>query len=189
MKLTYKKYFTTVALIWTGCIILFFFTYMLVLAPQKKSKKQIEKQFAEKKQIYNSALKAAREETRIRLSEQVEYLRSKSRDFVIDFEDSATLTFDISQIARGKKLASFSIENKDKPGSSAIPNCNYISENHIDVRFTAGFNPFAAFLNALERHRPVVFADSFTITRSDQNDSGHQVSMALSIFVRKKPNG
>ena len=49
MNPLYKKYFTTVALIWASCFMIFFFVYMLVLAPQIKSKKQIDKQLAEKK--------------------------------------------------------------------------------------------------------------------------------------------
>ena len=186
MKSIYRKYFTTIALIWAGCFVLFLFVHMLVLAPQEKCKKHIDKQLAEKKQIYNSALRTAQEETQIQLSEQIERLQSGLKDFVTDFENSANLTFDISQVASEKEVASFSIRTKDNPGGSSIPNCNYICGNHIDVSFTAGFNQFATFLNALERHRPVIFVDKFTITRSDQNNSAHQVSMDLSVFVRKQ---
>ena len=57
MKSIYRKYFAIAALVWAGCFILFLFVYMFVLAPQKRSKEHFEKQFAEKKQIYNSAQK------------------------------------------------------------------------------------------------------------------------------------
>jgi len=186
MKPIYKKYFATIALIWAGCFVLSFFVHMLVLAPQKKNKRQVETQLAEKKRIYSSVLDTAKEETKLELNEQIEYLRSSLRDFVIDFEDSANLTFDISQIANEKEVASFMIRTRDDSGGSAIPNCNYICENHIDISFTASFNQFAAFLNALERHRPVIFVDKFTITRSDEDSSGHQVKMSLAVFVRKQ---
>ncbi len=180
----YRKYFATAALIWAGCFILFLFIYMIVLAPQKKSRKQVENQLAEKKRIYNSALKATEEETRIWLNEQIENLRSKLNGFAIDFEDSANLTFDISQIASEKKLDSFSIKGKDAGKNSA--DFKYLYENRIDVGFTAAFNQFAAFLNALERHWPVIFVDSFKITRSRRDDSGHKVNMGLAVFVRKR---
>lgn len=183
----YKKYFMTTALIWAGCFILFLFVYMIVLAPQKKSRKQIENQLAEKKQIYNSALKATHEETRIWLNEQIENLRNKLNRFVIDFEDSANLTFDISQIANEKKLDSFSIKGKD--AGKGPTDFKYLCENRIDVSFTAAFNQFATFLNALERHWPVIFVDSFKITRSKRDDSGHKVNMGLAIFVRKRQDG
>ncbi|KPJ65706.1 MAG: hypothetical protein AMJ43_10235 [Coxiella sp. DG_40] len=180
----YKKYFMTAALIWAGCFILFLFVYMIVLTPQRKSRKQIENQLAEKEQIYNSALKATEEETRISLNEQIENLRRKLNDFVINFEDSANLTFDISQIAGDKKLDSFSIKGKEAgQGSSDL---KYLYENQIDVAFTAAFNQFATFLNALERHWPIIFVDSFKITRSRQEDSEHKVNMGLAVFVKKQ---
>lgn len=184
----YKKYFTTVALIWAGCFVLFFFVYMLVLMPQKKSKRQIENKFAEKKKIYDSALRASQDRTKKRLNKQIQNLENRLKDFVIDFEDSANLTFDISQIAKEKGVTSFSIRSVDDRMDSDIPDCNHICENHIDIDFVAGFNQFAAFLNALERHRPVVFVDKFAITRSDQKNSEHQIDMSLVVFV-KKPQG
>ena len=176
-----------ISLTWAGCFVLFFFIYLLVLAPQKQSEKQIERQLAEKEQMYESALKATREETKFRLNEQIEYFQNSLKDFVIDFEDSANLIFDISQIANDKGVASFSIKGKEVRGGSEIPNCNYIRENHISISFiTADFNQFATFLNALERYRPVVFIDKFKIIRSNQDGSGHQVNMDLAVFVRKQ---
>jgi Tfp pilus assembly protein PilO len=106
-------------------------------------------------------------------------------DFVIESDDSANLTLDISQIASEKKLDSFMIKTKENRENSAIPDCKYITEDRIDIGFNAGFNQFAAFLNALERHQPVVFIDTFSIARSKQDDSGHKVNMNLAVFARK----
>ncbi len=188
MKLIHKKYLITTALIWVCCFILFFFAYMLVLAPQAKSKKQTSEQLAEKKQVYDSALKAAHEETRIRINKEIEHLRNKLKDFVVDSEDSTNLTFDISQIANEKRVGSFSVKSKDDHRGSEIPNCKHVRQSHIDVSFTADFSQFATFLNALERHRPFIFVDKFTIARSDREDSDHKVGMNLSVFVRS-PQG
>ena len=184
MKSAYKKYFTTAALVWAGCFAFFFFVYMLVLSPQQNSRKQIAKQLVEKKQVRDSAIQAAQEETRVKLNEQLGYLRNKAKEFVINFEDSANLTFDIRQIAEEKGITSFSIRTQDNRSGSPLPNCKYIYENHIDISFNAEFNQFAAFLNALERHRPVVFIDRFSITSANQDNSGHQVKMDLVVFVR-----
>jgi len=191
MSSIYKKYLTKAALIWAGCFALFFLVYMLMLEPQKKSKKQVEKQLAEKKQMYESVLKATQEETKVQLNEQMERLRNNLEDFVIDFEDSANLTFDIGRIASEKEVASFSIapQGENKRRDSTISDYEYIFESRIDVSFTAGFNQFATLLNALERHRPVVFVDKFIIARSKQGDSGHDVSMELAVFVKKRQGG
>ena len=185
MKVSYRKYFTKVALIWGGCFVLFFLIHILVMGPQKKSKKQVEEQLAEKKRLYDSALEATREETKLRLNEQIEHLRNKLRDFVL--EDLGNLTFDISQIAGEKKInPPPTIKGKNKSKSSAKPKYDYISEEQININFTASFNQFATFLNRLERHRPVVFIDRFTITRSRQGNSDHKVDMDLAVFVRKR---
>jgi len=178
----------TAGLIWAACFVIFLLAYMLVLGPQKNYEKSIENKLTEKKQVYESAVRAAQKETKIQLTEQIERLQSRLQDFVTDFEDSANLTFDISQIANEKKVASFSIKTKDSRGLSAIPDCSYICENQIEISFTGGFNQFATFLNALERHRPVLFVDKFTITSSGQDDSGYQVSLNVAAVVKKQPS-
>ncbi len=176
----------TAGLIWAACFVIFLLAYMLVLGPQKNYEKRIENKLAEKKQVYESALRAAQKETKIRLNEQIERLQSRLQNFVIDFEDSANLTFDISQIANEKNVASFSIKSKDSRGPSTKSEAKYIRENHIVISFIGGFNQFATFLNALERHRPVLFVDKFSITRSGQDDSGYQVSLNVAAFVKKQ---
>ena len=189
MKSIYRKHLTTVALIWAGCFVLLFFIYMLVLAPQKRSKRQSDKELSEKKQAYEAAVQAAQEGTKRKLNEQIERLQYSLKEFAIDFEDSANLIFDIRRIATDKEVGSFSIEPKDTRRVLRKSGLKHISESHIDISFTAGFNQFAALLNALERYRPVVFVDKFTITRSkDKKDveSGHRVDMSLAVFVRKR---
>jgi Tfp pilus assembly protein PilO len=176
----------TAGLIWAACFVIFLLAYMLVLGPQKNYEKHIENKLTEKKQVYESALRAAQKETKIRLNEQIERLQSRLQDFVIDFEDSANLTFDIGQIANEKDVDSFSIKSKDSRGLSTIPECKYICENQIVISFIGGFNQFATFLNALERHRPILFVDKFTITRSGQDDSDCQVSLNVAAFVKKQ---
>lgn len=191
MKLAYKKYFMTTALIWASCFIVFVFAYMLVLAPQNESKKEVEEQLSKKMQVYSSALQAAQEETKTRLNKQIEDLRDTLKEFVVDFEGSANLTFEISQIAKERRITPSTIEvSQEVRGGSVIPDCKYISENRIDISFLAtNFNQFAVFLNALERHRPVIFVDSFKIIRAEKRDSGHRVEMSLSVFVRKRQEG
>ncbi len=183
---TYKKYFKTAGLIWAACFVVFLLVYILVLGPHKNNKNLIENKFAEKKQVYESALRAAQKETKIQLNEQIEHLQNRLKDFVADFEDSANLTFEISQIADEKKIASFNIKGKDNPVLSGEPDSKYISENRIVINFVGGFNQFATFLNALERHRPVLLVDKFTITRSGQDDSVFRVSLDVAAFVRKQ---
>lgn len=182
----YRKYLTRTAIAWAACLVLFVLVYILVLGPQKSSRKRLESTLAEKKEQYEFAQRAAQEQTIIRLNEQIEGLRDIIKDFVVDFEDSANLTFDIGRIANKEKVASFSIKNNDKQGISEIPDCNIICESHIDISFIAGFDQFATVVNALERHQPVLFVNEFTISRSNKDDSTYQVTLDVAAFIKKQ---
>jgi len=186
MKSIYKKRFKRIALVWVGYLMLPLLVYISALAPQKKNIKNIEKQISETKQIYDSALQATKQETKSRLNKELEEFQENLGNFVINFEDSADLTFDISQIAGDKKVGDFSIKTKDKSGVTAIPNCSQICESQFDISFTADFNKFATLLNAIERNQPVVFVDKFAISRSTRDDLEHPVTMNLTVFVKKK---
>jgi len=186
---TYRKLFTTVGLIWAGCLILFVFAYMIALAPQLKSKKKVENQLAETKWMCDSAIQANKKDTKIRLKKEIENLQNKLNDFVIDFEDSANLIFDISQIAKEKKVDSFSIGTADDRRDSAGVDLKELREGSINISFEGSFNQFATFLNTLERHRPVVFVDNFKIKRSQQKESGHKVDMKLAVIMLKRQDG
>jgi hypothetical protein len=189
MKLIYKKNLTTVALIWAGCFILLFLVYLLVLVPQSKSKKNIENDLVEIEQQYQTILRADEDETKIRLKGQIEELQNKLGSFVLDSADSANLTLDIGKIASEQKITTFNIETKNQGGISEIPNCNYIGEHHIDISFTGQFNQFVIFLNTLERHRPVIFVDGFTVTRSKTAEKlEHRASLSVTVFVKKEQN-
>ena len=182
----YRKYLTRTAIAWAACLVLFILAYTLVLGPQKSSRKRIESTLAEKKELYEFAQRATQEQTKIRLKEETEGLLNTLKDFVVDLEDSANLTFDIGRIANEEGVSSFSVKNKDKQGISEIPDCNSISENHIDISFIAGFNQFATIVNALERHQPVLFVNEFTISRSNKGEPTYQVKLDVAVFVKKQ---
>lgn len=182
----YRKYLTRAAIAWAACLVLFVLAFIFVLGPQKSNRRHLENTLAEKKEQHEMAQRATQEQTKIRLNEQIEGLRFILKDFVVDLEDSANLTFDIGRIANEEDVSSFSIKNNDKQGVLEIPDCNSICENHIDISFIAGFDQFATFVNALERHQPVLFVNEFTISRSNKGESIYQVSLDIAAFVRKQ---
>lgn len=183
---SYKIYLIRAAIMWAACLVLFVLAYLFVLGPQKDTRRNLENKLAEKNEQLEMAQIAAREQTKERLNKEIENMRDTLKNFVIDMENSANLTFDIGQIANEEKVSSFSIKNKNKQGLSDIPDCNCISENHIDIGFIAGFNQFATFLNALERHQPVLFVNEFSIAPSNKDKSAYQVTLDVAAFVKKQ---
>ncbi len=191
MNSVYGKYLTKMAAIWAGCFVLFLITHMLVLAPQKNTKQELEQKLREKKRIHNLAIEMAKKENRIKLNEELEDLREKLNAVAVDFENATNLTFDISRIANEEKVSSFSIESGRVVGRNDKKSRNkHILESNYDVSFLANdFNQFAALLNALERHKPAIFVDTFTIRRSGRgggDDSKHRVKMDLTVLIKKK---
>jgi hypothetical protein len=187
MKVTVKKYLKTTALAWAACFILFGCLYMMLLAPQISEKNKIQKELDEKQTIFNSALQASRKDTKIRMENEIGDLRSNLGRFVIDTEDLANLIFDISQMAKDKQVRSFSIESKDEKSSSRVPNCQLLGHNRIDLSFTSDFKLFATMLNSLERNKPFVFVDKFSIRQSSsQAQTTPDVRMNLSVFVKEE---
>jgi hypothetical protein len=182
----HKKYLIASGIVWAVCLALFIVAYLLVIGPQNRQKKHIEGELEKYTQKYEFAQNAAQEETRNRLHAEIELLQDKVKNFVVDSKGAEDLTFDISQIASENKVRSFSVESEDVRAAPGITDSNNISESHIKVSFTAGFNEFAGFLNSLERHRPVLFVSEFTLIRAKKDDLTYHVTMDVAAFVRRK---
>ncbi len=84
-------------------------------------------------------------------------------------------------------MGAFTVKTSEqgKDSGSALAAKN-LQENRIEIAFASNFRQFASFLNALERHQPVIFVDRFKVSRGDQSGTPNKVDMALSFFVRKK---
>jgi len=186
MKSDIKKRCTTVGLIWIASLIVFGFVYMLFLEPQRQRRRDMSARLSECKKTYAAALVAAQEQTQARLAKQVGALESRLDDFVVDFDDSANLTFDISATALKHNIESFSITSLKEGGGSADTGFKDVAISRFNVSFTAEFNQFAAFLNALERHRPMIIVEGFTIARSSVPDRGHGAKLDLAVLVRRR---
>ncbi|MCK4914212.1 MAG: hypothetical protein KAS69_06435 [Planctomycetes bacterium] len=183
-KSAFKKYITTIAMVWCGGFVLLLFGYTTMLVPQRKQMQSLKKQLISQKENYEYAISATLQDNKDKLSEQIELLRSKLTDFVVDFEDSANLTFDIGKIASEKKVSAFKIGFKNKCQNLQGQEYSYINEKRINVSFNASFNRCAAFLNSLERHRPIIFVDEFKITQKDCDKSQPLIDMELAVFVK-----
>ena len=183
MKINIKKYLSKILFVWAGFFFVALQMYIFVLAPQIKEKKRLGDELAKISERYQQAQDAASEADRMRLNKQIDSLKNEAGGFAVSVEDSANLTFDISRLADQLKLSALAVKTR---GDEPIQNCSHICENRILINFTSAFNQFFALINALERHRPVVFVDTFSITRpSQQVQEGNEVTMELAVFVTK----
>jgi len=185
MKSIYRKYFTIGILFWAICFVVLLLSYLVVLAPQERLRRMTERKLAETKRLAQSARDAAEEKNKNKLLEQLTRSNNSLKDFVVEQENAANLTFDIGRISSEIKLNSFSSIPTGSEGTLKTDNYKHINARQISVNFNSSFNKFAVFLNALERNRPVVFIDTFSITRSTEGGSGHKVDMKLAVLVGK----
>ena len=183
MKSIYRKYFKIGILFWVVCFIVLLLSYLLVLAPQERLRRMTERKLADTKHLAQSAREAAEERNKNLLLEQLSNSGNRLKDFVVEQENAANLTFDIGRISSEVKLNSFSSIFTGSEGTIKTDNYKHIIARQISVNFNSSFNKFAIFLNTLERSRPVVFIDTFSITRSGESDSGHKVDMKLAVLV------
>ncbi len=185
MKSIYRKYFKIGIIFWVGCFIILFFSYLLVLAPQEKRRREIDRKLNDTKNLAQSAREAAQERNKAKLIELLTDSGNKLKEFVVDPENAANLTLDIGRISSDVNLNAFSSIFAGSEGATRTDNYKHIIPRQISVNFNSSFNKFAVFLNTLERRRPVIFVDTFSITRSGESDSGHKVDMKLAVLVGK----
>jgi hypothetical protein len=177
------------SVVWAASLVLFVLAYFLVISPKLQVKAQLVKEVVEKQQEYDAAVNAAQEDNKKKLADEIEGLKIKLGGYAVEFEESANLTFDIGRIAADKQVISFTVKTAEQYKDSDKSGPKYLQENRIDIAFGSNFGQFAAFLNALERHRPVIFVDRFKVSRGERGDTLHRVDMGLSVYVRKRPEG
>jgi len=188
MKPVYQKYVKTVTTVWLVSFVVLAGAYMFLLAPQSSIRRQLDQQLAQKKRACGQAQLAADQEYRNKQQEEIERLASKLRDYVVGSDESDSMTFNISQIARKTSIDAPNIKNEQKSnrGPSDSFECEFITENYISVDFAGDFDQFAKLLNALERHRPAIFVEAFSIERSKRDGALPDVDMRLAFFARKQ---
>lgn len=186
MNKNFKKDFKTVSLIWLAGVGFSVLLYFILISPQIKLKQQLVDQLADKEKNYNDILRMNQPQARQLLDDRIKKWQNDVNQYVISIDDLAGLTLDISRIAKDSKVESFSITSQDVYGASPKDSGTYISQKQMKVEFKSNFNNFAAFLNALERHSPMVLIEQFSIDNVEHDAMANQVSMIISVYVKKK---
>ena len=134
---------------------------------------------------YNIAKAASSDKAHIKLNQQLNQADKKLDTFVVIPDDLDDLTFDISRIANSMEITAFASQGTENESFLEIDNCEHIGYTRIEVNFKSSFNTFAQFINALERHEPVVFIDWFRIHRSQKDKLVHDTTLSLCVFIKK----
>ncbi len=184
MKRIHKRYLKTISLTWVSSLVLLVLGYLTVLGPHGRVVRDMSRELSDKEQAYNEAVEASQQHMKDRLAERLEQARDRIGDFVVDFEESANVTFDIGRVVDELKIGSFNIKARSGDRAGSIET-NYVTENEVEITFDADFTQFASLLNTVERHRPVLFVERFNISPPSQLEGKPHVTMNLVYLVRK----
>ena len=188
MQSEYKKYMITAGAILASGILLTILMYVFLLLPQKDIIKTVKEDLEDKKQELQSMQNVVTKKSQTELLVHIEDMEKKLSGFVLDFEDTGDLTFDLTKLASQIGVGSFSCSSRRGPQEyEEIYNCYRIGGIYTTINFKSSFNKFARLLNSLERNKPIVLLDKFSIERKLGSKSGHAVEMSLVVFVQRPP--
>jgi len=180
---TGNKRLKSVAAVWIGWLAAVLLAALLLVLPQERAKSRITRQLAEKREAIIHARETGSVKTRTQLEQEIETLQGVVDGFVMNQARAANLAFEVSRMSRDMKLDAFTLANTDKEGFVKVSSSSDILAKPVNLSFNTSFNTFAAFLNALERYRPAIFADTFRIVRVPGEGGSHQVNMKLFVLV------
>ena len=180
-----NKYLSVVAVTWMPCLAVAIGFCLLVVRPQFVRAKQLQERLEVIEGQYEIAQTAAKKEDQDRMIRAVEALRSRVSVFAVEMEMVPDLVLEIAKLADDTGVESFTMRPRGKQGLDMLSDCDLIGEKCIDINFSSSFARFATVLNALERHQPVLFVESFSINNMRLQSSEPHVDIALAMLVEK----
>ena len=181
-----RKYIITAASVCVGGLALLGLLHLFVVGPKVAVADELENQISAKKAEYKTVTEIANSSAKEALERKFKTVCDRFDSFVIEHSGVGSLALDIKQIAGEISVEDFSSKNKTIRSYEKIGRRERIEAGRILVKFKGSFVQFAEFVNKLERNKPVVLVDTFTIARSINAESKHSFSMALVFFVKKR---
>jgi hypothetical protein len=183
MKSNTGKYLKIAALVWSGCFVVFLLIFVLVLYPLNKQRNRVENEYSKLKADADAAFIASQEQTKQKFMELVKETNDRLGNFMIEADRNSNISHEIIQLSNKIGLNIEVIPAAQR--NSAFDECECLTGQYFQVNFTAGYDKFAKFLNELERYRPVIFIDTFSIKKARQDETKPAISMNLAVLVAK----
>jgi Tfp pilus assembly protein PilO len=188
MTFTGIKYLKPAAVVWVICLAIFIPAYMFVLKPQAVQFDSLTRDCNDCKRKAEVAWLESQGSTLLAVQKRIDEMKLQLDRFVVpskeDIQSLASL--EIYNMSKEIGLDAFHIDPWSGGDISAFSECKYVSGQPMKVTFEASFQQFAKFINMLESYKSVIFIDSFSITRSRNDNAKHKVDMNIAVLVAKK---
>jgi hypothetical protein len=162
--------------------------YFLAIGPQNTLMARLCKDFISSNEEYALAQTAGRQETKDHMDQKLQAVRQKTSLFVVPADNTASLTFQINQLAARYQLQNFSTKTRQAAVSFENNNNVKIMESCLELNFSGNFNQAASFLNSLERNNPVIFVEGVNLHCDPRDVSLSEVHMQISYLIGKSEN-
>ena len=171
-------------MLWGGSFAALLVLYLFLLLPQNNMANFSKEKLAQLNREYLMSKAANSPEIRAMQNKELTELNNTLNVFVTDFDDLDKLTFSISKIAAEIRVDTFANKGSDSESYSEISTCDQVGYVDATISFRSSFSKFARFVNAVERHDPIIFVDGFTITQDKREDSRHKAEIFLNFLIK-----
>jgi hypothetical protein len=120
-----------------------------------------------------------------KLIAQADKCRSELSEYMLMANQQGELSIRLRKLAAESKLVDFSSKDTQSSAGQGISSAN-LEEQRIRISFSGDFSGFADFLYAMEKNRPVIFLDGFTIAHDSRDNTRITAEMDASVFCEAK---
>lgn len=184
MKLKLSTYKIAAGLVWTVCIGFIGVGTLLSGGSRQAAFEQAERDLQESQEKLSFAQSAGKEDTKRRTLERLEKTRESLHTFTCPAAAESALIFRIGQLATTLELKKFTSRVPDSSIDKTLEKSERIAEGWLTVDFVADYLKTAAFINSLERNEPVLFLESMTLRRTEDNAEEASVRLNLSYLIQ-----
>jgi hypothetical protein len=187
MILVDRKNLIIAGLVWGVSLVVFIPAYLFVIKNQEEQLTSLKNEIILLQVDSDQARIATSDSAKENLNKEIENLKMKLGNFVIDANNIQDLaSIDIINMARNIGLEEFHIDPWKGVDVAAFNDCKYVFGQTMIVSFSSSFTGFAKFINMLERYKTTIFVDSFSITRSSDEKAKHKINMNLAVLIAKQ---
>ena len=185
MKPKLSPHKASVAVVWAICIGAIVLGTLFFGGAQTSALDQARRDVQESQEKLDFAQNAQKSETKQRTKERLVRAQESLNTFSCPASAESALIFQIGQLAHTLNLKQFTSRFPDNAPEQILEKSERLSEGWLTVEFVADYLSLAEFVNSIERHEPVLFVESITLRRSEENDEEASVRMNLSYLIRK----
>jgi hypothetical protein len=185
MRKANKNYLLTVGIVWLASTVALGLFYSMCITSQESDMALVRSDISRAQETYGALMKAQSPAGQTRLMEEQQEKRDLAIDFVAEFSKTESLAFMVNKLAQKQKLGAFGSSRIATQKNDVMDDCKYITKQKVRIVFDADFNAFATFVNTMERSKPIVFVDVFTVTNAQDGKSTSNNSIDLAVFCSK----